>query len=104
MVSMEAKFCTSRVPATLCPELERTVATDAELKLALGEWDESRERFRYHDQHHDNCNHDYYSDHNHDHHLCACKMHASALSESVAEVARWATDPVLRQVRLINDQ
>ena len=36
MVSMEAKFCTSRVPAALCPELERTVATDAELKLALG--------------------------------------------------------------------
>ena len=33
--------------------------------------------------------------------LGAGEMHAAALGESVAEVARRATDPVLRQVSLI---
>ena len=99
MVSMEAKFCTARIPTALCPELERPVAPDTELKLAL-KWKilnchPHRRRHQGEDGDHD--------DEEGGGDLGAGEMHAAALGERVAEVARRTTDPVLRQVGLLTE-
>ena len=94
---MEAELCTARISTTLCPELERPVAPDTELKLAL-KWKilnchPHRRRHQGEDGDHDEEGGD----------LGAGEMHAAALGERVAEVARRTTDPVLRQVGLLTE-
>ena len=95
---MKAEFCTARIPTALCPELERPVAPDTELKLAL-QWkilncQPHRRRHQGEDGDHD-------EEGGGD--LGAGEMHAAALGERVAEVARRTTDPVLRQVGLLTE-